>query len=128
MATLTWSSSYPSLQTRSSGADLVRSSLTHGPYSELEGASGDMLAPVLDVDGVRSHFLGDEPYAVGAVPSVHDVGVHRFPTGAGDLSRHGLSTTLDCRRQKSRRKGESYVGFCISKPSKNRDPHPRVWQ
>lgn len=101
MLTLTWSSSYPSLQTRSSGADLVRSSLAHRPYSELEGASRDMLASVLDVDGVRSHLLRDEAHAVGAVPSVHDVSIHRFPTGAGDLSRHGLRTALDCRRQKN---------------------------
>lgn len=97
---LTWSSRYPPLQTRSSGADLVRSSLPHGPYSELEGASGDMLASVLDVDGVRPHLLRDETYAVGAVPSVHDVGIHRLPAGAGDLSRHGLRTALHCRRQK----------------------------
>lgn len=101
MPMLTWSSSYSSLQTRSSSADLVRASLTHRPYSELEGASGDMLASVLHVDGVRSHLLRDEPYAVGAVPSVHDVSIHRFPTGAGDLSRHGLRTALDCRRQKN---------------------------
>lgn len=101
MPTLTWSSCYTPLQTRSSGADLVRASLTHRPYSELEGASGDMLASVLDVDGVRSHLLGDETHAVGAVPSVHDVSIHRFPTGAGDLSRHGLRTALDCRRQKN---------------------------
>lgn len=107
MSTLTWSCSYTSLQTRSSGADLVSSPLTHWPYSELEGAAGDMLAPVLDIDGVGSHFLRDEADAVGAVPSIHDVSIHGFPTGAGDLSRHGLRTALDCRRRGKDRQGRT---------------------
>ena len=98
---LTGRSSHASLQARSSSADLVRSSLPHGPHSKLEGAAGDVLAAVLDVDSVGSHFLGDEAHAVGAAPSVHNVSIQCFPTGAGHLSRHGLGATLDWRRQSS---------------------------
>ena len=66
----------------------------HGPHGELEGTAGDVLASVLDVDRVRSDLLGDEAHAVRAAPSVHNVSVHRFPAGTGDLSRHGLGTAL----------------------------------
>lgn len=98
---LTWGSSHASLQARSSCTDLVCSSLTHGPHSKLEGATGDVLAPVFDIDSVGSNFLRDEAHTVGAAPSIHDVSVHCFPTGTGHLSRHGLRATLDWMRQSS---------------------------
>lgn len=95
---LTWRPSHAPLEARSAGADLVCSSLPHGPHRELEGAAGDVLSPVLDVDGVRADLLGDEAHAVGAAPSIHDVGVSCFPAGAGHLSRHGLRAALNWER------------------------------
>lgn len=102
---LTWRSSYASLEAGTPCTDLVRPTLTHGTHSELERAAGDVLAPVLDVDGVRSDFLGDEAHAVGAAASIHDVSVHCFPTGAGHLSCHGLGAGLNWVR-KSGAEGE----------------------
>lgn len=77
------------------------SSLTHGPHSKLEGATRDMLASVLDIDSVGSNFLGDEAHTVGAAPSIHNVSIHCFPTGAGHLSRHGLRATLNWMKDSS---------------------------
>lgn len=91
---LTRRSSNASLQPGTACADLVCSTLPHGTHGELEGATGDVLASVLDVDCVGSNFLRDEAHTVGAAASIHDVGVHCFPTGAGHLSCHGLGTTL----------------------------------
>lgn len=98
---LTWGSSHPSLQARSSCTDLVCSSLTHGPHSKLKGATRDVLASVLDIDSVGPNFLGDEAHTVGAAPSIHDVSVHCLSTGTGHLSRHGLRATLYWMKQSS---------------------------
>lgn len=83
------------LQAGASRADLVGSALPHGPHGELEGAAGDVLAAVLDVDGVRADLLRDEAHAVRAAAAVHDVGVHRLAAGAGHLGRHGLGAALN---------------------------------
>lgn len=98
---LTRCSSHASFQARSSCADLVSSSLPHGPHSKLEGAARDVLASVLDVDSVGSNFLWDEAHAVGAAPSIHYVSICCFPTGAGHLCSHCLRATLNWMKQSS---------------------------
>ena len=65
---LTGNPCHASLQPRAPGADLVRPAFAHRPHGELELAPGDVLAPVLDVDRVRAHLLGDEAHAVRAAP------------------------------------------------------------
>lgn len=97
----TWDPCDSSVQAGPSCSDLVGPSLSQGPHSELEGAAGDVLAAVLDIDSVGSHFLRDEAHAVGAAPSIHNVSIQGFPTGAGHLSRHGLGATLNWRRRSS---------------------------
>lgn len=91
---LTRCSSHASFKTRTSCTDFMCSAFTHGPHRELEGASRDVLASVLDVYSVGSDFLRDEAHTICAAPAIYDVGVHRFPTGAGHLCCHGLRTTL----------------------------------
>lgn len=137
MSELTWCSSHASLQARTSCADLVCSSLPHGPHSELEGASRDVLASVLDIDCVGSNFLRDEAHTVGAAPSIHDVSVHCFPAGAGHLSRHGLRASLNWRRQshtegvlhtqdKTGNRCSSYKFLHFKSGFLNSDSHPQV--
>lgn len=99
----------------------MRPTLTHGTHSKLEWATRDVLASVLDIDGVRSDFLGDEAHTVGAAASVHNVSIHCFPTGAGHLSCHGLRASLNWAR-KSRAEGEfgcnQRIFLICSQPSK----------
>ena len=90
----TWDPCHSSVQSGSSCSDLVGSSLPQGPHSELEGAPGDMLAPVFNVYCMSSHLLRNEADAVGAVLSFNDLCILRLPSRTRDLSRHLLVTCL----------------------------------
>ncbi|KAF3857533.1 hypothetical protein F7725_010734, partial [Dissostichus mawsoni] len=68
--------------------------LPQWPHSELEGAPGDVLVPVLHVHGVRAHLLRDEAHAVGAVFPPDDLRVLRLSSGTRHLSRHLLAARL----------------------------------
>lgn len=88
---------HSTIQSGSSCSDLVGPSLPQGPHSELEGAPRDMLAPVFNIDNVRSHFLRDKADAVGAVLSFDDLCVLRLPCRTRHLSCHLLVPSLTCK-------------------------------
>lgn len=90
----TWDPCHSSVQAGSSCSDLVGPSLSQGPYGELEGAPGDVLAPVFNVNSVSSHLLRDEADAVGAVLSFNDLCVLHLSSRTRHLSRHLLVTCL----------------------------------
>ena len=77
-----------SVQPRAAGPHLVGPPLAQGPHGELEGAAGDVLAAVLDVDGVRAHLRGNEAHAVGAVVAADDLRLLDLTAGARHLGRH----------------------------------------
>lgn len=85
---------YSSVQTGSSCSDLVGSTFSQRPHSELEGAPGNVLAPIFNVYSVSSHLLRDEADAVGAVLAFNDLCFLRLPSRTGHLSRHLLVTCL----------------------------------
>lgn len=90
----TWDSSHSSVQARAAGSSLVSPPFPEGAHSELEGAPGDVLAPVLHMNGVGAHFLRDEADAVGAVLSSEDLCVLGLAPRTGHLSRHLLPPRL----------------------------------
>lgn len=90
----TWDPCHSSVQAGSSSSDLVGPSFSQGPHSELEGAPGDVLAPIFHVNSVSSHLLRDEADAVGAVLSFNDLCVLRLSSRTRHLSRHLLGTCL----------------------------------
>lgn len=85
---LTRNSGFSSLQARAACPDLVGTPLAQRPHSELEGAASDVLATVLDADGVNAHLLGHEPDAVRVLPHRHDLRLGHAARGAGDVGRH----------------------------------------
>ncbi len=90
----TWDPCHSSVQPGSSCSDLVGPSLSQGPHSELEGAPGDVLAPVFNVNSMSSHLLRDEADAVGAVLSFNDLCVLRLSSRTRHQSCHLLVTCL----------------------------------
>lgn len=90
----TWDPCHPSIQASSSCSDLVGPSFSQGPHSELEGAPGDVLAPILNVNSVSTHLLRDEADAVGAVLSFDDLCVLCLSSRTRHLSGHLLVTCL----------------------------------
>ena len=85
---LTRNSGFSSLQARAACPDLVGTALAQRPHGELEGAAGDVLAAVLDADGVNAHLLGHEPDAVRVLPHRHNLRLGHAAGGAGDVGRH----------------------------------------
>lgn len=90
----TWDPCYSSVQAGSSSSDLVGPSFSQRPHSELERAPRDVLAPILHVHSVSSHFLRDKADAVGAVLPFDDLCILRLPSGTCHLSCHLLGTCL----------------------------------
>lgn len=90
----TWDPCYSSVQASSSGSDLVGPSFSQRPHSELEGTPRNVLAPILHVHSVSSHFLRDKADAVGAVLPFDDLCILHLPSRTRHLSRHLLGTCL----------------------------------
>lgn len=93
-ALLTWDPCHSSVQPRPPCPDLVGPSLSQWPHSELEGAPGDVLATIFNVNSVSSHLLRYEADAVGAVISFNDLCVLRLSSRTRHLSCHLLLTCL----------------------------------
>lgn len=93
-ATLTWYSSFCSLQAWTSSTNLMSPALPQGADGELERAARHMHAIVFDAHGVHARLSGDEANAVGVVLSLHDLGLVNLARWAGHLSGHVRNADL----------------------------------